>query len=205
MSRKGEKQVILPFEFKFSNKGVWGQEFAITLKAPALADFAVHNRMVAFTSKARTQLMRDEAATFSMMPPATIEALMKARADYAKKDEAEEAEAEKPEESDSDMAERVMGLYASGLGDAFPEFVEFLKKALTNNARLASIGDTKQPVTDLVWDEIDKNERGGLEAINMILAGFANFFLSAQQSRSASESGEKPATGSSSDTRAALN
>ena len=52
---------------------------------------------------------------------------------------------------------------------------------------------------------IDKNERGGLEAINMILAGFANFFLSAQQSRSASESGEKPATGSSSDTRAALN
>lgn len=200
MSRKGEKQVILPFIFKFSDKGKFSEEHCITLRAPSLADFAAHNKMVSYASAAITTAQRNEAVMFSSIGSDVLDKILAARAEMQKE---MDKDAEPEPETDEEVAGRVTQMFAAGLGDKFPDFMDFIKKTLTNNARLAAIGDTKVPITDAVWDEL--NKEGGMEAVNLVLMSFANFFLPAQPSRSQSESGDEKSTTSSRDIPAALN
>ena len=204
MSRKGERQIILPFEFKFSDKGKWAVEHCITLQAPSLADFGVHNKMVGFASKAITTAQRNEAVMFSSINSDVLGKIIAARAEFeAERKASQEENAEPEQETDEAVAERATQMFAAGLDDKFPDFMEFLKKTLTNNPRLARIGDTQAPIVDGVWEELNKH--GGMEAVNLVLMSFANFFLQAPQSKSTNASGDEQPITSSSDTRAALN
>ena len=157
---RGQKVITFPFEFEYSHEGQFKKEFGITVRAPGIELFNVHNKMIAFASEAEVGL----AIKFS-------------RVNRDKPEAADEEEAKpKAPETDEEMVQRVIGAYSMGLGsEAFPNFMLFLKTTLTNNSRLATIGDTKIPVTDLVWNAIDN--AGGMDAINMILRSFAGFFL----------------------------
>ena len=184
MSRKSEVQIILPFEFRYSDKGGFHTEHAVTVRAPSLPDFAVHNSMVGYAKAAEI----GTAVAFS--------AFRQKMADVVAEDTA--SDVPEPAETDQEMADRVLGVYATGLGaEKFPALMEYLKKALTNNSRLASVGDTTKPLDDKVWNNIA--EQGGMDAINIIIATFANFFLSAPRSASRKETGDDLSTSSPSD------
>lgn len=179
---KGEKQVTFPFEFKYSDGGVFKTDYGITVRAPSLNQFAVHTAMVAFAAEADRANQAAGLVAFSSISAEQLSTLLKSRGDNGSGDEAA------PVESDRDMANRVIGQFASGLGsEKFPKFMEFLLKTLKNNAKLATVGDTKIPLTDATVDSIA--EIGGMDAINLILASFAGFFLPDQAAQSPKPNG----------------
>jgi len=204
--QKGRKVLILPCEFRYTAKAPGGQatfltEHAVTVCAPSLAHFAIHSRMIGFAKAASATFQREQAIAFSAMKPEAIETMMRARkAMAADAAQAGVVEAEElPPETEVEMADRVMDYFATGLGpDRFPEFWDWLKKVLTGNPRLAFVGDaeggrTGSALNDGEWNAID--QAGGMEAINIILAGFADFFLTGvAPSKSASTTGTESPT-----------
>jgi len=178
---KGEIQVHLPFEFDYSDGGTMKKETMITVRAPSFADFKIHNAMVGRAKSA-------EVGT------AVALSGFKRSADDASPAPA----ASEREESDAEMVDRVIGVYAMGLGDEkFSTFMEFVKATLTNNPRLAAVGETKIPIKDAVWEQIGL--KGGMDAVNLIISAFAGFFLTDQRSRSLRETGESSSTSSRSE------
>ena len=118
MSRKSEVQIILPFEFRYSDKGGFHTEHAVTVRAPSLPDFAVHNSMVGYAKAAEI----GTAVAFS--------AFRQKMADVVAEDTA--SDVPEPAETDQEMADRVLGVYATGLGaEKFP--------ALVRRSRLPSL------------------------------------------------------------------
>jgi hypothetical protein len=166
---RGTKQVTLPISFQFSNAGKLEEDCMVTLQAPGLDSFSIHNHMVAFAAEAQRNSMADEAAMLQKLGP-LLDKILEAKAE-------QQASEEEPQEiPEEQKAEQVISTYAKGLGsEKFPAFMEYVKKALTNNAKLARVGDTKVPLNDEVWLNIEK--AGGMEAATLIIAGFAGFFL----------------------------
>lgn len=156
---RGKKLVQLPINFKYSDAGAFKEDCAVTISAPALDQFKVHSKMMAFASEAETNL-----------------AIKFASVERPKSDAPEPEKEEQKEETDEEMADRVLGIYAMGLGtEKFPEFMEYVKAVLTGNSKLASVGDTNIPLRAESWDSIDLE--GGLEAVSLLIATFAGFFL----------------------------
>lgn len=156
---RGKKEINFPFEFEYSHEGQFKKEFGVKVQAPGIDQFDIHNKMVAFASDAEVGL----AIKFS-----------KVKREDRQTDE--EDIAKSAPETDAEMAQRVIGVYSMGLGpEAFPIFMSFIKKTLTNNPKLASIGETNVPITDLVWNAIDN--AGGMDAVALVLMSFAGFFL----------------------------
>lgn len=169
---RGQRLIELPVKFRYSENGQSKEECAVMVQAPGLDQFAVHNKMVAYAAEALRKVQMEEAALLASMGSA-LDIIMKARAEI---DQNAEPVAEPKPESLFDMTTRVMETYAKGLGhEKFPDFMDYLKKVLTNNPKLARVGETKIAIRDESWDDI--NERGGMEAVSIILAAFADFFL----------------------------
>jgi hypothetical protein len=169
---RGQKLVTLDFEFEYSKGGKFEKEFAVTLKAPSLDLFAVHNYHVSMAESVELGL----AAKFSRFERRAVSDAERDAA-IAKQEEAQAVE------TDDDAAKRIISQYASGMEpDAFASFVEKVKKTLTGNPKLATIGETTIPITDAVWDDIAS--KGGLDAVMQIIAGFLGFFDTARKSAS---------------------
>lgn len=179
---RGTRLVQLPCNVRYSENGTFKEDCAITLTAPSLDQFSLHNTMVTYAMSASRAVEKDQMLTFASLDPAAIAVITKARA---------EAQAEAPSEpvpeTDAERTSRVISHYAQGLGDKFPAFMDFLKKSLTNNPTIARIGDTKNPIRDETWNDLA--EKGGMDAVNMIFAGFAGFFLKETASTSRDENG----------------
>lgn len=192
MAKGREAEIMLPFEFAYSDGGVMKTEMAVTVRAPSFEDFKVHNTMVGYAKAAQVGM----AVAFSKF------SRPEARATDVPEGDAEPAEIA---ETDAEMADRVLSTYAAGLGeDKFAAFMEYLRGVLTNNARLAFVTGTKVPIRDKVWASIgeagDKETvGGGMQAITIICAAFAGFFLMEPRSRSAATTGESSSTTSRSD------
>lgn len=192
MAKGREQEIMLPFEFSYSDGGVVKTEMAVTVRAPSFEDFKVHNTMVGYAKAAQVGV----AVAFSKF------ARPEARATDVPGGDAEPVEIV---ETEAEMADRVLSTYAAGLGeDKFSAFMEYLRGVLTNNARLACVTGTKIPIRDKVWQSIseagDKEEAGGgMQAITIICAAFAGFFLTEQRSKSAARTGENSSTTSPSD------
>lgn len=179
MSHKTCKAIEFDFEFQYSDKGQFAAEQVITLQAPSFADFGIHTTMTGYakaaevgTAVALSAFRREDRQDLSSVAEETPASV----------------------ESDAQMAERVIGVYAMGLGsDKFPAFMDHVRKILTNNPRLARVGETNQPIVDDVWRSIA--DKGGMDAINLVIAGFAGFFLTAAPSRSQNANGaDSPTT-----------
>jgi hypothetical protein len=167
---KGEKQVTFPFSFKYSEGGIFKEEFGVTIRAPSLDQFAVHTVMVAYAAESGKKNQADAMVAFGALPAATLEVMVKARGEQAEQD------GPAPVETDAEMADRVIGHFASGLGsDRFPAFMAFVLKTIKNNPKLATVGDGKIPLTDATVDSIVAH--GGMDALNLMMATFAGFFL----------------------------
>lgn len=167
---RGTRLVHLPINFRYSDNGTFKEDCAVSLSAPSLDQFSVHNAMVAYASEATRNNDKEQALTFAAMAPA-LETLKKFREEAI----STEVEVAPAEETDEQRTTRVVEFYAQGLGEKFPAFMEYLKKTLTNNPKLARVGDTKQPLRDESWEDIAS--KGGMDAVLMVFAGFAGFFL----------------------------
>jgi hypothetical protein len=191
---RGTRLLHLPVSFKYSDGGKYAEDSAVTLQAPSLDNFAIHTKMVAYATQA---MMANEKEQMQMLAELgdTLDKILKSRDAMREQAIAEgkvEADAEAAETDDA-MAARVMSTYARGLGpDRFPAFMEFVKKTLTNNAKLARVGETKVPLRDESWEDIDA--KGGMDAVNIVLAGFAGFFLRTvgSESRDANGNSSQP-------------
>ena len=170
---RGTKQITFPFEFQYSEGGSFKKEFAVTLRAPSLGQFKVHNQMTAYAWMAEIGIAARFADIKRPEPSAP---------------DASEPQEPAAEETDQDKATRAMSVFAMGLGaEKYPEFVDFLKAKLTRNAALARVGDTSVALTDEVWESIEAE--GGMDAVMLILGSFAGFFLRTADSATTSAKG----------------
>lgn len=153
---RGEKLLTLDFEFSFSLNGETAKEFAVKLRAPGLDQFRVHNRMAGLVAKCQVGLTQ-------------------AFANLQRPENAPAPDDDKPE-TDQEAADRILQTLSMGLGpDAFADEMEWVKRTLTKNPKLASVGDTGVPLNDLVWESI--GNEGGISAVNLVIAHFVGFFL----------------------------
>lgn len=168
---RGEKTVTFDFNFEYSHDGNFVEANTITLRAPGLGKFDVHNTMQAYVSKA--------VVSFA----AQLRDANKGQPDTSDNDEDVSDTSEQDEDKD------VMVIMAMGLDlDVYPKFASYVQKVLTNTPKLATIGDTKMPITDAVWASIE--ERGGIEAANKIMSEFTSFFFDALGSKKANGKGK---------------
>jgi hypothetical protein len=180
---QGEKVVIFDFQYKYSDSGQFKEEFAVTVRAPSLADFSIHNVMTAYAAEAQQNNQAAGMKMFSSISSEQLDAMFKER--RANRD----GEQTDLVELDTDMVTRVISTYAAGLGaEKFDRFMAFLKKTLTGNPRLVTVGETKIPLKDAEWEAIA--QAGGMDAITQIMATFAGFFLEALPSKSPSANGD---------------
>jgi hypothetical protein len=169
---RGQKIVTFPFEFPYSQDGKFLSEFAVTLRAPSLDQFQVHTAMTAFV-KASEVGVSVAFSGFKMPDRPASEVVAAAPAP----------------ETEEQMVERVISTLSTGLGpDRFPQFMDYVMSKLKRNAKLATIGETNIPLDDATLSAIA--EKGGMDAINLLVASFADFFFAGAPSKSASKSGD---------------
>ena len=72
---RGTRLVHLPINFRYSDNGTFKEDCAVSLSAPSLDQFSVHNAMVAYASEATRNNDKEQALTFAAMAPA-LETLM---------------------------------------------------------------------------------------------------------------------------------
>ena len=114
---KGQKLVNMPVNFRYSDAGQPKEDCAVTVQAPSLDQYAVHCTMVAYAAEASRKMDQEQAIAMMALSPAIVEIIVKARDDAGVQPEPEL-------ETDAEMADRVMAIYAGGLGSAkFPTFV----------------------------------------------------------------------------------
>lgn len=163
---KGVKTIDLGFEIAYSVKGQFVRTNTITVREPGLGKYEVWAAMKSFVTQAQ---------------PAILEVAAKAQAAAAAAGHVPEPDPEVQPETEGEDDERdIMTWMALGLGDKkFQDYFRYVKTALTNAPRLATVGDSEQPITDEVWLEID--EKGGMEAVTRIMSEFTGFFFGGQQ------------------------
>lgn len=175
---RGEKTVTFDFNFEYSHDGNFVEANTITLRAPGLGKFDVHNTMQAYVSKA--------VVSFA----AQLRDANKGQPDQSTDDD-DVSDTSEAQDEDKD----VMVIMAMGLDlDVYPKFASYVQRVLTNTPKLATIGDTKAPITDAVWTSIE--ERGGIEAANKIMSEFTSFFFDALGSKKGNGKGKLPSSAS---------
>lgn len=149
---RGTQTITFDFDFDYAHKGEFDTANAIVVKAPGLKDYAVH----AWMKAAVTDALFNFAGRFAHL-----------------RDQAGEEAGGGT--SDSDEQDSLM-ILSGGMGKAFPEFVERLRKTLTKAPHLAHVAvEGEPPLTDKVWESLA--EKGGLEACDRVLSGFCGLFL----------------------------
>lgn len=182
---RGEKTIEFEFPIRYSENGEWNEATAVTVRAPGLDKFSIHSKMQSYVARAvfefakANEHLRKGAPTGS----ASVE---------------DDAEVEDEAANADDQDVLVIMQMAMGVDD-YAAFADFVRKTLTNAPRLASIGDSKQPIKDETWLSIE--EAGGLEAVHKIISEFCGFFFDALKSQK--KSGQNKPITSSSPTKAA--
>lgn len=181
---RGTKTIELETPFRYSSKGIYSETTTVTIRAPGLGKFDVHNKMQSYVMEAMFALAKKAAEMRGFVE--------------AKK--AADDEDDKPKEDIIDPpGSEIMDQIAVGLGhDKYPEFAGYVKRVLTNAPKLATVGDDSQPLTDEVWDAIE--EANGTSAAMDVLGSFAGFFVNALGSKKTT--GSAPSATSSSPTKA---
>lgn len=173
---RGEKTIEFEHPFQFSDSGEYRDATTVTVRAPGLGKFHTHTNMMRYVSTA--------VLAFNQKMGGKV-------------DDGVGDDDDKPEVEDGD--EDALFFLSMGLGEDFPEFALFVKKALTDS-KLAYIGEPKNRVTDEVWVSIE--ETNGTDAALRILGEFASFFMDALELKSKKETGKKGSGGSASGTKA---
>lgn len=178
---RGEKTIKFDFDINYpTGNGQYAATREVTLRAPGLSKSDVFYTLKGYVSKAVTGFAKIHAGT------------KKRTADQAAGDD---------EENEGYDKEEVDTMYLMGAGldiDDYQVFSNYLRRVLTNSSKLASLGDSKAPLSDEAWLEIDA--AGGMDAVNKVLAGYVDFFLEPLMSKS--KSGKNKSTGSDSPARA---
>jgi hypothetical protein len=158
----GVKKIKFDFEFTYSKGGDDDLGDTIVLIEPGYDDLEAHARMTSLVTK----------GLFGAMPLI--------------KDAAQEGAGTGANETFDDSSDQrsAMWLMALGMSDKkYIEFVTYVKKLLTNDARYAHIEGEEIGITDMLWKEIGR--QGGKQAIDRILSEFAGFFIEAMQEKKA--------------------
>lgn len=164
---RGTKTIEFETPFRYSTNGVYSETTTVTIRAPGLGKFDVHNRMQAYVMEAMFALAKRAAE-------------MRGFAD-AKKSALEDEDKPSAEVPDPPGSE-IMDQISVGLGHVkYPEFAGYVKRVLTNTPKLATVGEDRQPLTDEVWEAIE--ETNGTAAAMDILGSFAGFFVNALGSK----------------------
>jgi hypothetical protein len=176
---RGEKVVELGVTFRFpTGKGEYGEASTVTVRAPGLANFRVHNKMQAYVMDGAFAMMKKAVeARGGVAAAAAAEAAAEAE---------REANGETLEEAPEPLGVDTMNQMSIGLGvERFPEFCEFIRKSLTNS-KFATIGDSKIMITDETWEAIE--EVAGMDGVMEVMGQFVGFFAGSQKSRKPSGS-----------------
>lgn len=188
----GTKVVRFDFEFEYPENGVYVSTNEITLTAPGSGKFHVHNTIHAYVIDALFNVAKRAAEMQG--------------AENARR--AAEEEEDETEEKAPPTGAQIMEQMALGLGvERFPTFMEYAKKSLTNCHVLARVGEGRTPLTDEVWEQLEKS--GGVAAHEEIIGSFAGFFLKSPAPRKGTGSSASPTSvspskvGSTTSTRAA--
>lgn len=162
---RGEKKIEFDFSFQYSENGSFAEASSITVRAPGLGKYDVHTTMQSFIGKASLGFRK---AHQGVSEPSSEGPVID--------DEPAEAVSEK------DHDENVLMLISMGLStEEYQKFTTYLYRALTNCPKLASVGDTKEPVTEAVWLSIEEN--GGIAAFEKVVSAFVGFFLVSPRSQ----------------------
>lgn len=165
---RGEKTIEFEVPFRYSTGGVYSETTTVTIRAPGLGKFDVHNKMQAYVMEAMFALAKQAAE-------------MRGFAEAKKAAEAGDDE-EAPKDQPDPPGSEIMDQISVGLGHAkYPEFAGYVKRMLTNAPKLATVGEDRQPLTDEVWEAIE--ETNGTSAAMDILGSFASFFVNALGSK----------------------
>lgn len=184
---RGTKKIEFGFSFEFSENGAYASTNTVAVTAPSIASFGVHQHM-------RASVV--EALFGAAKRAAELHGIAEARRRAIDEDEAAAASAEQVVPTGSETLDQI----ALGLGpDKFTAFAAYVRSVLTNNAKLARVGQGNTPITDEVWERIE--EAGGMEAVAEIIGTYAVFFVPSPTSRTPSGTSSHPI--SSSHTRAA--
>lgn len=148
---KGTKKITFDFEFEYSKGGDLDIGDTIILKAPGYSQAEVQSHMYAAVTKG----------------------VIKALPALEKLTEGQTA----PEESNETASKETETLFLMALGmedEKYTNFVNYVRKVLTNNTRLAHIEGEEIGISDMLWQEIET--KGGPDAVERVLAGFIGFF-----------------------------
>lgn len=180
---RGEKVVTFDFDITYPNgQGGYETTREIRLRAPGLGKSEVFFTLKAYASKAVTGFAKIQSE------------IQQGR----KKDASDDDEDETPKKDAKQDDVDTMYLMASGLDiPTFAQFSNYLRRAITNTPKLASMGDSKAALSDEVWENIDTN--GGMEAVNKVLAAYIDFFL--EPLIAPSKTGSDESTGSATPAR----
>lgn len=161
---RGEKKIDLGFDISYSMKGQFVTTRTITVREPGLGKYEVWSTMKSFVMQAQ---------------PGIFEVAAKAQAAASAGVPAAE-ESDDPQPESEDDTKDILSWMAIGLGEKkFNDYMRYVKAALTNAPKLATVGDSEQPITDEVWEALD--EKGGMTAVTNILSEFTGFFFGGQQ------------------------
>lgn len=164
---RGTKTIEFETPFRYSANGVYSETTTVTIRAPGLGKFDVHNKMQAYVMEAMFALAKQAAEMRGF-----------AEAKKAAAEDDDEAPKDQPDPPGSEIMDQI----SAGLGHTkYPEFAGYVKRVLTNTPKLATVGEDKQPLTDEVWEAIE--ETNGTSAAMDILGGFAGFFVNALGSK----------------------
>lgn len=184
---RGTKKIEFDFAFEFSEGGSYVSANCVTVTAPSIAAFGVHQHM-------RASVVASLFGAAKMA--AELHGVAEARRRAIDEEEAAAASSEPIIPTGAETLDQI----ALGLGpEKFTAFAAYVRGVLTNNAKLARVGQGSTPITDETWERIE--EAGGMEAVAEILGTFAGFFVPSPTSPM--RSGTSSAHSSSSDSRGA--
>lgn len=177
---RGEKTITFDFPIRYSKGGKFEEAYTITVRAPGLGRIDVYDTMKSYVGKAilnMSKLRSDLRKAVDEDAQAVLES-----------EPNDEAEGEGEDDQKDVLIIMQMGLET----EVYTKFVAYVRKVLTNSV-LASIGDDgKTKISDEVWEELA--EKGGLEAVYMVMSEFVGLFF--ESLPSPGRSGKKKPTGS---------
>lgn len=176
---KSEAKVVFDVPFRYSRQGQFETATEIKLVAPGLGKRHVHTALQAFVGEAVGSLQERRASLLAQ----------------AGATESRDAEAAAATGNDDTNPLGYWMFMTMGLNDkSLQRLNAYLMAELTGSPRLASIGDTGEPMTDAAWESLV--ETNGMEAVDRVLGTYIGFFMGSPKSKK--ETGSDTSTTSSS-------